>query len=258
MARLWILWLSAALVGPALAAGPAAPAEPTLPVYEFPTTAAVTRGADLRGRVVETRDGEELGRVHDFAVDLESGRLAYVVVSVGSFLIEDSLIAVAPEALRDSADPDGRLVLEADAASLRAARRFAAGDWPRRADVLAQTTQTEAGTTDSDAAAAPGAAARGTATISDGSKTATLSAGERRIEFAEPPAAPPADRDSAARAAPTTRFGRLDRDGNGTLNRAEIAHEMQRGDRFAEIDSDGSGAIDEAEFDALMKSRADG
>ncbi len=229
--------------------------------YEFPTASAVTRASELKGRVVETRDGEELGRVHDFAVDLASGTLAYVVVSVGSFLIDDSLIAVAPEALRDSADADGRLVLEADAASLRAARRFADGAWPRRADVLAdqQAPGTAEAATEEAVATAP---ARGSATISSRSRTATLSAGERSIRFLEPPERPSAQieavRDAAARPAPTTRFRRLDRDGDGTLNRAEIAHEMGRGDRFADIDLDASGSIDEGEFDAMQNRRGPG
>lgn len=254
MARLWILPLCATLTLAAMAGS----------AYEFPTASAVTRAGELKGRVVETRDGAELGRVHDFAVDLASGRVAYVVVSVGSFLIDDSLIAVAPDALRQSADADGRMILETDAASLRTARRFADGDWPRSADVLAAPADPEPAdeTVDTEAAGTESAApARGTATISSRSRTATLSAGERSIRFLDPPAPQPVGADgseSAGRPAPTTRFGRLDRNGDGLLDRAEIAHEMDRGDRFADIDLDASGAIDEGEFDAMQESRGAG
>ncbi|MEQ8860716.1 MAG: PRC-barrel domain-containing protein [Pseudomonadales bacterium] len=255
MTRHWLFWLGVLAAGAATAAAG----------FEYPSAAAVARADDLKGRVVETRDGEELGRVHDFAVDLANGRIVYVVVSVGSFLIDDSLIAVAPDALRESADADGRLVLETDAASLRAARRFADGDWPRRADVVAQSRSAEsepAGASgDETVSATP---SRGMATISDGNKTATLSAGERSIRFVEPPAAPSqpdataSAKGGTAATAPSTRFGRLDSNGDGNLDRAEIAHEMRRGDRFADIDIDASGNIDEGEFDAFIEGRNGG
>jgi len=260
----------AAALAPAMAA--AAGGEP----FEFSSTAAVTKAGELRGRIVETRDGEELGRVRDFALDLSSGRIAYVVVSVGSFLIEDSLIAVAPGALRDSADADGRLVLETDAASLRDAQRFSErGNWPVRADVLAAAGEPA---TPGDEAAEPEEAGskRGTATISDGNRTATLSAGERSIRFesrsrdrshsgseGSPTGSDPSPGNSDARAgsaersggAPATRFERLDADGDGALDRAEIAHELSRSDSFSAIDRDGSGDIDVDEFDGLLESR---
>lgn len=229
--------------------------------FEFASDSAVTRAADLTGRVVETRDGRELGRVHDFAIDLTSGRVAYVVVAIGSFLIEDSLIAVAPDALRASADADGRLILESDPASLRQARRFSAGDWPRRADVLAApgteiAERAEAPDGDTQVPAVPD---RGTATISDGNKTATLSAGERSIRFVNPPPVTAPDQTprlvNNGEGVPATLFDRLDRDGDGALNRAEIAHELQRDDRYADIDSDGSGSVDRDEFEALQSRR---
>lgn len=227
------------------------------------------RGQDLVGRTVETRDGEMLGQVRDFAVDLGSGRVHYVVVSVGSFLIEDGLIAVAPDALRDSADADGRLILDSDAEALRSIRRFGPGNWPDTAAVTAPSPvrDGDAGT----GATAEATDGRGTATISDGSRTATLSAGERRIEITAPTAEPAAGRDTASAQAPASAdtsdiatqappaggpFARLDRDGNGVLDRAEIAHEMRRGDRYADIDSDASGAVEPDEFDALMQRRS--
>jgi sporulation protein YlmC with PRC-barrel domain len=236
--------------------------------FAFGSPSAVTRASDMKGHIVETRDGEELGRIHDFAVDLASGRIAYVVVSVGSFLIEDSLIAVAPGALRESADADGRLVLETDAASLRNARRFSANDWPVRADVLAVAREREVSPgqeADSDAVSEQEQipSGRGTATISSRSKTATLSAGERNIRTVERPQAqqaPQSEQPSPTpqappRGEPTTQFERLDRNGDGVLNRAEIAHELTRRDSYSDIDLDGNGSIDPMEFDALVESR---
>lgn len=237
-------WLVLALLGLA----PGALAEPA---------------TSLIGRIVETRDGEELGRVRDLSVDLDTGRVRFVVVSVGSFLIEDSLIAVAPDALRDSADRDGRLVLDAGADALREAHRFSDGNWPRQADVVREEEQRsgESMTVTGNAEETP--QARGTATISDGRRRATLSAGERRIETVAPPTPVPAAPASAAAGptappeaaeasprppAPRTRFERLDRDGNGVLDRAEIAHELERDHRFADIDVDGNGVVDQGEW----------
>ncbi len=246
-------WIAIAAVAtlPAVAGA----AEP----FDFGSASAVTKVSALKGRIVQTRDGAELGRVHDFAVDLASGRIAYVVVSVGSFLIQDSLIAVAPDALRQSADADGRLVLETDADTLRNARRFSAGDWPARADVVASAGGSEApgesgtggddqGSGAQDAEAQP----RGSATIRSADKTATLSAGERSIHYDKHPQPPGSGPVPPAKPEPTTLFGRLDTDGNGVLDRAEIAHQLTRNDKYSDIDKDGDGTIDAAEFDALM------
>ncbi|HEX7037551.1 MAG TPA: PRC-barrel domain-containing protein [Pseudomonadales bacterium] len=248
-------WICCLTLGLALSS-PAAAAEP----LRFGSPSAVLKASELKGRIVETRDGEELGRVQDFAIDLESGRIGYVVVSVGSFLIEDSLIAVAPDALRKSADADGRLVLEASAADLRAAQRFSqSGSWPLQADVLAA-----AGDAPPDAPpAAEGEPTprveRGTAMISDGQRTATLSAGERSIRF-EPAGVPPgaaAGGGDDAAAPPATRFERLDRNRDGSLDRAEIAHELTRNDSYSAIDRDGSGGIDPDEYQALLDRRSE-
>ncbi|MDZ7670374.1 MAG: PRC-barrel domain-containing protein [Gammaproteobacteria bacterium] len=266
MLRPTILWAALCTVTAAAAA-----AEP----FEFPSRADVGKAGELLGTRVETPEGEELGRVSDFAIDLDSGRIAYVVVSVGSFLIEDSLIAVDPAALETVAADSDRLVIHAEAATLRAARRFSAGDWPLTADVTGTRREPAGQSGDGAAPRQDAPADRGRATISDGRKTATLSAGKRRIQLMEPeepaPAADPADgagiegkavqggnaaADEAPRREPDTRFGRLDRDGDGTLNRAEIAHELSRDDRFADIDRDGDGVIDAGEFDLWQEDGA--
>jgi len=246
----------------------AAAAEP----FEFTSRAAVGKAGELIGTPVETPEGEDLGQVRDFAIDLDSGRIAYVVVSVGSFLIEDSLIAVDPGALQRAAGDADRLVIHADAATLRAAGRFSSDDWPLTAGVTGTSPEPTGQPDGGTATGQDGPTDRGRATISDGRKTATLSAGERRIQLIEPedPEAAAdqagdaesadkaaqtsdAEADGAPRRGPDTRFGRLDRDGDGFLNRAEIAHELSRDDRFADIDRDGDGVIDAAEFDRWQK-----
>ena len=57
------------------------------------------KASSLVGQVVLTQQGELLGRVEDIAVNVEQKRVDFVVVSIGSFLVDDNLIAVHPDAL---------------------------------------------------------------------------------------------------------------------------------------------------------------
>ncbi|MFU8814674.1 MAG: PRC-barrel domain-containing protein [Pseudomonadales bacterium] len=250
---IWLATLGLALAPLTAAATP----------HQFPSASSITRADELVGRLVETRDGEELGRVRNLALDLSSGQVAYVVIAVASFLIDDGLIAVEPGALRASADADGRLVLETDAESLRAARRFSGSDWPLRADIVAGSSSPPRSRPNGSAAdtaadgvdtAAEGAASgRGSAVISDGSRTATLSAGERSIRQNDGRDADGSGAGREASAAPSA-FDRLDRDGSGTLDRAEIAHELRPGDSFSAIDSNNDGVIQRDEYEAWQSS----
>ncbi len=130
--------------------------------------------------------------MRDFAIDQQSGKVVYLVVSVGSFLIENNLIAVAPDALVPAGTDDGTFLLLADPNGLKDATRFASdGQWPKKADVIrSEAPSTVATQTTEPPAAAPGASATGTATIESRSKTAKLSASERVITQTAPPPAP--------------------------------------------------------------------
>jgi sporulation protein YlmC with PRC-barrel domain len=72
----------------------------------------------VRGRLVRNQEGEGLGTIQDIAIDLETARVAYVVVSVGGFLgIGDHAIAVPLEAFDLDVDTL-ELILDADRTSL--------------------------------------------------------------------------------------------------------------------------------------------
>ena len=219
----------------------------------------LTKASDWLGSVVSTPDGKELGKVQDLAIDDGTGKIAYIVVSIGSFLIEQSLVAVDPDALvlRD----DGELILEADENSLRRAKRFANDSWPAQPDIL----RSEEGSVDASRSRAeveaPAGETRqplpesGTATISSRTRSATLSAGERTITERETPPAAPSASVPAVEAGDGTKFGRLDADGDGVLNRSEIAHEMTRKDSYTRLDRNGNGVIDREEFEAFERQR---
>jgi sporulation protein YlmC with PRC-barrel domain len=245
------------VVGLALAAGivpvDAAAAESTL------------KASDWLGHTVTTRDGKELGTVRDIAIDERSGKVLYLVVSVGSFLIENNLIAIAPDALVPAGSADGTFLLLADPDGLREVKRFASrGHWPATAGVTrderisAAPDERAPGATDSTEPVAAAPPPTGTATIESRSKTAKLSANERVItETAAPvppksasspkPAAP-----SASRPPPLTQFDHLDKDGDGVLNRSEFAQVISPKDSYSKIDTNANGVIEPQEFDAYQ------
>jgi sporulation protein YlmC with PRC-barrel domain len=238
-----------------------------VPAHASDAQPTVTKASDWLGHVVVTRDGKELGTVRDFAIDDATGKVVYVVVSVGSFLIENNLIAVAPDALVRARTEDGVLQLQADPNTLREVKRFASdGRWPAAPGVV----RTEGGEPAAPAEivpTAPTAAApppTGTATIESRSKTAHLSASERVItDTAPPPAPPPAPGSAAAsktatagataRPPPITQFDRLDKDGDGVLNRSEFAPVISPKDSYSKIDTNANGVIEPQEFDAYER-----
>jgi sporulation protein YlmC with PRC-barrel domain len=230
---------------------------------------SVARASDWLGHAVTTPDGKELGTVRDLGIDEHTGKVVYLVVSVGSFLIENNLIAVAPDALVRSRTEDGVLLLEADPKALREAKRFASdSQWPAVADVLhgdsgPTTEPSEPAPSETQSAAAP--PPTGTATIESRSKSAHLSASERVITET-PGAAPapvtapaqkgaPAAVGTATRLPPITLFDKLDKDGDGVLNRSEFAHVISPKDSYSKIDANANGVIDRDEFDAYEKAQ---
>ena len=81
------------------------------------------------GMEVKNYQNEKLGKVEDLGIDLESGRIAHVVLSIGGFLgIGDTLIAVPPGALHCDF-PNKILHLDADKEKLKAAPRFEMTKW---------------------------------------------------------------------------------------------------------------------------------
>jgi sporulation protein YlmC with PRC-barrel domain len=226
--------------------------------------ADVFRGSDLLGHAVVTPDGQDVGTVRDLAIDTRTGALAYVVVSVGSFLIENNLIAVAPNALVATGSPDGVLRLETDAETLRRAQRFATdGPWPARADVQRSVATAAVAPAAASASAAPEAdetPTSGTATITSATKSARLTANERTITAA--PSTSPVSTAAKAPALPPievsgsgTPFERLDKDHDGVLNRSEFAHEMSRTDSYTKIDANANGVIEPREYEAFAATK---
>src|SRR5438132_1626221 len=58
------------------------------------------KASRLIGLKVENRDGEEIGKLRDFALDMRTGRIKYAIVASGGFLgVQAKLRAVPPHLL---------------------------------------------------------------------------------------------------------------------------------------------------------------
>jgi len=88
------------------------------------------KASSLIGMDVRNAQNEKLGEIKDLAVDLHTGKVAYVVLSVGGFLgIGDKYVAIPPDAFTLAPDQE-KLVLNADKAKLQNAPSFAKTSWP--------------------------------------------------------------------------------------------------------------------------------
>ena len=85
---------------------------------------------DLIGTSVRNKMGEHLGKIEDFVLDLEAGRIAYAVLSFGGFLhIGDKRFAIPLRAL--AFDPEEEsFVVNVDKNVLKNAPGFDKNDWP--------------------------------------------------------------------------------------------------------------------------------
>lgn len=231
--------------------------------------ATLSKASDWVGRSVVTQDGQPLGRIEDFAIDIEQKSVAFLVVSVGSFLIDDALIAVDPDALGPSADGE-HLVLNSD--DLKQARRFNPDNWPAAADVLPTLAEGPAPRVPAGVEPRAEPSAAGRAVISDGRRQVTLADGEERMEpmgGGKPAAADSKNAAKAVNAAnalpggeidagvmPLPAFTTLDRNSDERLDRSEFGAYLGLKEQYQDIDLDDDGQLDKFEFDLLRQTRS--
>lgn len=78
--------------------------------------------------------GEDLGEIKELMIDVESGRVAYAVLSFGGFLgLGDKLFAIPWAALTLNAD-EHAFILNVDKEVLKNAPGFDKDHWPQTAD----------------------------------------------------------------------------------------------------------------------------
>lgn len=94
----------------------------------------VCAASDIIGESVTNRENESLGTIQDLAIDSDTGRVAYAVLSFGGFLgMGDKLFAIPWASLDWSANYDN-LILDADKERLKNAPGFDKDNWPDFSD----------------------------------------------------------------------------------------------------------------------------
>jgi sporulation protein YlmC with PRC-barrel domain len=81
---------------------------------------------DLKGHKVVNKNAEDLGKIEDYMLDLETGRMAYAVLSFGGFLgMGEKLFAIPWSAFNVQLfENDLRIVLNVDKEILTKAQGF--------------------------------------------------------------------------------------------------------------------------------------
>jgi len=95
----------------------------------------VLSASTLKNEKVVNAAGETLGKIEDYMIDIESGRVAYCVLSFGGFLgMGDKLFAVPWNAM--TLDTENKcFILNADKERLKNAPGFDKDNWPDMTDL---------------------------------------------------------------------------------------------------------------------------
>jgi sporulation protein YlmC with PRC-barrel domain len=89
---------------------------------------------------VKNSAGEDLGKIEDLMIDVNSGRVAYAVLSFGGVLkVGNKLFAIPWQALRLDA-VNKQFILDVDKSVLERAPGFDKDNWPDMADPTFGTT----------------------------------------------------------------------------------------------------------------------
>jgi sporulation protein YlmC with PRC-barrel domain len=104
------------------------------PNYQASTTPAVLSAGTLTGDPVVNDAGENLGKLEEIMIDLDSGRVAYVVISFGGVLgVGNKLFAIPWQALRVDTE-NKEIVLNVSKETLEQAPGFDKDRWPETSD----------------------------------------------------------------------------------------------------------------------------
>jgi sporulation protein YlmC with PRC-barrel domain len=107
---------------------------PMAPSAAAATTHRVLAASSQKGAQVHNFAGEQLGKVDDFVLDFDSGRIAFVIVSVGGFLgFGDKLFAV-PWDLFSTRKDHHEFFLDVEKQMLLDAPGFERSAWPDMGD----------------------------------------------------------------------------------------------------------------------------
>ncbi len=101
---------------------------------------ALLSAATITGDEVCNLDDEELGTIRDIMLDLQTGKIRYVVVSSGGILgLGERLFAVPWNAFKQDKE-NKRFILDVDVERLKGAPGFDKDNWPNMADATWNST----------------------------------------------------------------------------------------------------------------------
>jgi sporulation protein YlmC with PRC-barrel domain len=103
------------------------------------TTRRTLSASTLIGNDVRNREGEDLGKIQDFVLDLETGRTAYVVLSFGGMLGVGNKLFAVPWSAFTLDSPNHAFLLDVSKERLREAPGFDKDHWPDVVDAEART-----------------------------------------------------------------------------------------------------------------------
>jgi len=97
-------------------------------------TRRVLSASTISSDHVKNAAGEDLGKIEDLMIDLDSGRIAYAVVSFGGFLKMGNKLFAVPWAALKVDTVNKQFILTVDKAVLERAPGFDKDNWPNMAD----------------------------------------------------------------------------------------------------------------------------
>jgi sporulation protein YlmC with PRC-barrel domain len=89
----------------------------------------------LIGDTVKNSGGEELGNLEEIMIDLESGRVAYAVLSAGGILGMGNKLFAVPWSMVGVDLDDESVVIDLDEETIENAPGFDKDNWPEASDV---------------------------------------------------------------------------------------------------------------------------
>lgn len=96
--------------------------------------AAILSATTLAGDKVTNATGEDLGKVEELMIDLESGRVAYAVLSFGAGFLKSGKLFAVPWASLAVDQKNKQLILNVTREMLETAEGFEKDRWPDMAD----------------------------------------------------------------------------------------------------------------------------
>jgi len=90
----------------------------------------VLSASTLKNEKVENSKGEDLGKIEDYMIDLDNGRIAYCVLSFGGFLGMGNKLFMVPFKALTLDTTNKRYLLDIDKERLKQAPGFDKDNWP--------------------------------------------------------------------------------------------------------------------------------